>query len=140
MQALPEQAVPALFSTAADGNTKCQLRLLDNFTIHEAGKPQAFVALEALRSSSRPVATGELLPAKSTDAGAGRIAVATGPVRDWCLEYGEHPAVWIMTEMAWYRLCTPSHAYVGTYRDVHHPSSAPACGVLVVLCSWQQQS
>lgn len=53
-----------------DGNTKCQLRLLDNFTIHEAGKPRAFVALEALRSSSRPVATGELLPAKSTDAGA----------------------------------------------------------------------
>jgi hypothetical protein len=53
-----------------DGNSKCQLRLLDNFTIHEAGRPHAFVALEALRSSSRPVATGELLPAKSADAGA----------------------------------------------------------------------
>jgi hypothetical protein len=44
--------------------------LLDNFTIHETGRPNAFIALEALRSSSRPVATGELLPAKSTDAGA----------------------------------------------------------------------
>lgn len=34
-------------------------------------------------------------------AGAGSVAVTTGPVLDWCLEYGDHPAVWIITAAAW---------------------------------------
>lgn len=62
------------------------------------------------------------VPAAVVDAGAGRIAVAAGPVRDWCLEYGEHPAVWIMTEVAW---CVV--AGVQACRVAHQQLLACAC-------------
>jgi hypothetical protein len=57
----------------------------------------AFCWARSVALSRQPFA----VPAALASAGAGRIAVATGPIRDWCLEYGEHPAVWIMTEVAW---------------------------------------
>lgn len=34
-------------------------------------------------------------------AGAAKMGLTTGPVLDWCLEYGDHPAVWIITSAAW---------------------------------------
>jgi hypothetical protein len=29
------------------------------------------------------------------------MPVTTGPVLDWCLEYGDSPAVWLITAAAW---------------------------------------
>lgn len=59
------------------GGSKSQLRLLESFAIHEAGRPEAHVALESFSSSSSAaVATGELLPAEGDDAGAQHAVAA----------------------------------------------------------------
>lgn len=60
-------------------------------------------------------------------AGAGRIAVATGPVRDWCLEYGEHPAVWIMTELAWCAAAGCTHPCPATLQQQHLSCACIPC-------------
>jgi len=34
-------------------------------------------------------------------AGGERVEVTTGPINDWCLDLGEQPGVWIITDVAW---------------------------------------
>eukprot|EP00775_Hariotina_reticulata_P005092 gene5092-5333_t len=118
---LGEASVPNRFSTQADDAPR-QLRRLHNFSIHQQGKPQALVPLEAVqRSKKKPVACGSLLLPNSNGPATSEsdsVVVVTGPILDWCLEYGPQPAVWLITEMAWYRLVKPSVSYSSTFQSL----------------------
>lgn len=78
------------------------LRLLDGFVIHVPGDRSDMVQLENLQAvAPRAVATGLLHAADAAAAGGERAQVTTGAILDWCLDLGEQPGVWIMTDQAW---------------------------------------
>lgn len=114
---LPLRAVTDFEVAAAAGNGSggdASLRPLD--------------ALDGPAAAGQLVLTGQLVPAAQLEAGGpadgGRHPVTTSPLCDWVVDYGgAEPALWAVTQHAWYRLMQPSTRYAPLFASAQRKAA-----------------
>ncbi|KAK4535849.1 hypothetical protein CDCA_CDCA06G1874 [Cyanidium caldarium] len=126
--AVPERHVPPElnFAAGAAENDVEELsdeavlpyRLLTSFRVID-GSSGADVPLDALddmvEASAASTLCAQGMVVAAADAARHRpLLVRTGPIQEWCIDYGE-VCIWIRTACAWYRLVAPHAAYAKTF-------------------------
>ncbi|KAL4434797.1 hypothetical protein ABPG77_005324 [Micractinium sp. CCAP 211/92] len=111
-----EDDIPAAFQQPSSaGPTELPLRLLTGFeVVDEGGSVQS---LTSLPQQPGLVLTGQLVRPQGSAAAAAEAgpSITTAPLVDWVVEQstvpGQPPAIWAVSQHAWYRLLQPSARY-----------------------------
>lgn len=110
------------------GPTELPLRLLTGFeVVDESGVVQP---LTSLTQQPGLALSGQLVPAQGSAAAAAEPGpnLTAAPLIDWVVEQspvpGQPPAVWAVSQRAWYRLLQPSARYAPLFEAAQHAAGA----------------
>ncbi|DBB03841.1 TPA: hypothetical protein ACH3X1_012936 [Trebouxia sp. C0004] len=113
---LPESSVSQTVGSAQDG-ISVPLRCLDEYYIVHSSTGEPADLVQAW--SSQLVAHGDVI---ATDGQSKKqkkpTRIATGKVLDWSFTYGAESGIWICTELAWYKLVSPSAHYTDLHQQM----------------------
>lgn len=108
------------------------LRSVTDFEVVAAGSGNGVDSLRPLdvlgpAAIGQLVLTGQLVPAAQEAGGTAdgaRHPVTTYPLLDWVVDYGAaEPALWAVTQHAWYRLLQPSARYAQLFAGVQRKAA-----------------
>lgn len=105
------------------------VRVLDKFFLIN---PVSFsnVSLESCTEEEpKTVAIGILIP--PTQSSPNVLRVQIGPVKEWTIEYGQEPKLWLKSKSGWYELRNPANEYATAFASGRRKFEL--CGRLGIL-------